>query len=381
MKRTLLTLLALTPLAAGAADKYWVNPTKGNTCYWVDGFSLDNPNTWNFDADKHNNIINDEIKSGITSDGVYLDGHYCWAASAANIIAQWEAKNVETVQATQNRAPKDAQDIFDEFVHTFHHASGETVNATNWYFNGTVDRGLQFKNGANTAGGFYKDKVEYETKYADPMFQENSGWTADEEGGFPTWNPDVYETQDLHKQWTTTLANRIEEGYSISIAADGVYRNDDGKLGYYSHALTLWGIEIDTEGYLTRMWLTDSDDATSHKNDMGLFSVSCKQITMQSFAMEYVPDPDNPGKQMLVPVYGNVDYFTMQSDIAREDGVFWYNAYSDEKEVGDYLSAYSAIKITSLAGAPNDIPNVPEPATGTLSLLALAALCARRKRK
>lgn len=380
MKRTLLTLLALTPLAAGAADKYWVNPSEGNTCYWVDGFSLDNPNTWNFDVDKKNNIIDDNgVPSGITGNGEYLDGHYCWAASAANIIAQWEAKNVETVQATQNRAPRTAEDIFDEFVHTFKHMSGETSNATNWYFNGGTN-GLDFKAGASsTTGGYYKNQVNYTVQFGDPMSQENSGWT-DGNGGFPGWNQEVYEANDQYLQFTTTLAQSIQQGYSISIAADGEYIKENGESGFYSHALTLWGIEVDNQGHLTRMWLTDSDDATSFGNDMGLFSVSCGTVTMQSPTAVTTPDPENEGRFLFEWVYGNVDYFTMQSDVAREDGDYWYNAYNEQTK-GDYLSGYSAIKVTSLVGMPNKIPNVPEPATGTLSLLALAALCARRKRK
>ena len=48
-----------------------------------------------------------------------------------------------------------------------------------------------------------------------------------------------------------------------------------------------------------------------------------------------------------------------------------------------YMMRDNALILTSLAGTDNPVPPapVPEPATGTLSLLALAGLCARRRRK
>lgn len=367
MKKTLLTLLALAPMAVFAEDtKYWVPPTEGNLCYWVNGFDLNDPSTWVYDADKYNNKEDGDPAAGDRA----ADAHYCWAASAANIIAQWESKNADFVRSTQKRDPKTAQGLYDEFVATFKNISGETVNATAWYFTGET-YGLQFKAGAtNTAGGYYKDLVKFETEYGNPMSLENSGWTLTPDGDFPTWDPDVYNTpgNDLFKQFTNNLTQCLVNGYSVGIAADGVYDNN-GKPGYYSHALTLWGIEVNPEGHLTRMWLTDSDDATSFGKDMGLFSVSCEEIpeilTWGNSASAASGEFD--------PVLGNLDYFSMKNDVDF-DGKFWYKGY--DGDYGDYLSSYSAIKITPLVNY-----NTPEPTTGTLSLLALAGLAARRRRK
>lgn len=375
MKKTLLTLLALAPMAVLAEDtKYWVDPTNTDLCYWVPGFSLDDPSTW-YDVDKANNQL-----TGTPTSGDCLDGHYCWAATAANIVAQWENKNKEFVLTTQERAPKSAEAVFDEFIHTFEHNSGETSNATSWYFTGEKKHGLGFKPAAqNKDGGYYQGLVSYETVYGDPMFQENSGWTPDPEGGFAIWDSSVYsiEGNDLYKQWTDNLVDCILNGYSVGISADGMYLDQEGEIGSYSHALTLMGVEVDDKGYLARMWLTDSDDATSFGTDMGLFSVSCAPIedmTTYGISKEDYLNPPATVEEFNW-AEGNVAVFSMKSDVADEKGKLWYNGYVDE-DVFDYFSGYSAIRITPLVDS-----NVPEPATGTLSLLALAGLAARRRRK
>lgn len=369
MKKTLLAFLSMAPLAISAEEtQYWVNPSLDNVCYWVDGFSLKDPSTWDYDADKYNNK-----DGGDPSPGDCPDSHYCWAAAAANIIAQWEDKNSEFVWSTQKRAPKSAQAIYDEFIHTFVNISGETSNATAWYFTGVTTPDLLFKEGAtNTEGGYYKDMVKYETIYGDPMRLENSGWTFDPESGIGIWDSSVYnlEGNDLYKQWTDNLIECIVDGYSIGIAADGIY-DDNGDPGYYSHALTLWGIEVNQDGYLTRMWLTDSDDATSFGKDMGLFSVTCEEIPeMLTLGLSASAEPGE-----WDPVEGNIDYFSMMNDV-NYDGRLWYKGYDNVTEYGDYFSAYSAIRITPLVDS-----SIPEPATGTLGLVALAALAARRRRK
>ena len=121
-------------------------------------------------------------------------------------------------------------------------------------------------------------------------------------------------------------------GMGLSIA------NDAGSL---AHAITLWGIEFDdTNNAISKLWLTDSDDAQYSLNQAGLFAVEVNETN------------------------GKLYISTTDSD--------WYT-----KKEKVYVDGIFAIDPSVSA----DWGLVPEPATATLSLLALAALAARRRRK
>ena len=102
------------------------------------------------------------------------------------------------------------------------------------------------------------------------------------------------------------------------------------------HALTLWGVEYEeTEQgtVITKAWVTDSDD---YQNAL----VESSQFSVKS-------GPDGNAVAMKLPTHGDGTSFVSEA----------------------------------IAGMRTNINIVPEPATGTLSLLALAALVARRRRK
>ena len=114
--------------------------------------------------------------------------------------------------------------------------------------------------------------------------------------------------------------------------------SDTTELG---HSITLWGVEYDEEGNLVSIWLTDSDDYTDGDR---LFSVSV--VVDEAANKLYLDDDPDDGR-----------YFCQE-----------YNA-------DVYIGAIYTIDPTVAATWP-----VPEPATATLSLLALAALAVRRRR-
>ena len=119
--------------------------------------------------------------------------------------------------------------------------------------------------------------------------------------------------------------------------------SDDGKL---AHSITLWGVEFDNNGNLTTLWLTDSDDYFNQ-----IFSVSA---TLDEKANKiYLGELEGEG----------------------EDAYYFTDAYEDYKDV--YIGRIYALDTESAL----KWQLVPEPTTATLSLLALAALAARRRRK
>lgn len=369
MKLSYLSLLALAPLAASAAEQYWVAPTNADNTHWVTGVNPNNPASW-ADADKLNNK-NPRTTEGdaIEAAGGVPDGPLCWAAAAANIAAQWEARNVETVRETQGRDPKSAEEIFEDFTASVVSETGTLTAGTRWYFDGNAQ--IQLKDGVANEGRYHGD-VDYSVAHMDFLNTTSSGWDVQVIEGTPyamsPWDETAYNHDAIYKQWSETLVGWIDNGYSIGLGVQGVYDNGDGTKGYYGHAITLWGVETDDAGYVTRMWLTDSDDATNAPmGDMGLFSVSCTLADMTVGVWDrYFP-------RQLVGLAGRL---TLQSDVDY-NGYNWYNAYDPETGLGDYVEIIHAVKVTSLLHGENDI--VPEPATATLSLLALAGLCARRR--
>lgn len=364
MKLSYLSLLALAPLAASAAEQYWVAPTNADNAHWVKGFSLNNPASW-FDADKLNNK-NPRTTEGdaIEAAGGVPDGPLCWAATAANIAAQWEARNVETVRETQGRDPKSAEEIFEDFTASVVSETGTLTAGTRWYFVGGVKETMLKEDASNE--GNYTGNVDYSVEHMDFLNTTSNGWTWNEDYGAPfTTNFDAtkIDRAAIYKQWSDALVGWIDNGYSIGLGVAGIG---------YSHAITLWGVETDANGNVTRMWLTDSDDDTNAPmGDMGLFSVSCTLVDVETEMWNY-GGPEEYG--LHYP--GLAEYLSLQSDVDYK-GYNWYS-FNPETGLGDVVTDIYAVKVTSKLYGENDI--VPEPATATLSLLALAGLCARRRR-
>lgn len=132
-------------------------------------------------------------------------------------------------------------------------------------------------------------------------------------------NPDDTDGRTL----SLNILDAMESGYALTLSAYSEAGNFQ-----VAHAITLWGVEYSGEGNdrtITRMWITDSDD----------------------------------GKQQLVE----------------------YGIASKEAGIAFSSGTMSGALIRYADGMWTDPAAVPEPASATLSLLALAALAARRRRK
>lgn len=165
----------------------------------------------------------------------------------------------------------------------------------------------------------YKDYDKYD---------KSNGLGALEGGGFlkgvysTTANPvSVASDNGNSYDFARSMVNAISSGYALTLSvSDSAY-----------HAFTLWGLEYEETAsgiMLTKAWITDSDDGITYL--IGA-DIDFKETTIAL---------------VNLPGYNNQSY-----------------------------------KIDALAGMRTDVVSVPEPATVTLSLLALTGMTIRRRRR
>lgn len=331
MKKTLFLLCALCAATTASAKEQWVQ-------------GVDKTGGWY-----------DTNKTGNDDDG------FCWAAADTNVISWWQEHNKPAAQAAAaNGAPQTQEEIWDLYNTAFVNGTGHPASGLKWYFNGDKPQTPAVKD--SSKGGYYKDlevTVETVTK---SIYSYDSHWSWNEEESAWVKDGDSSEEEQrlIRQAIAADLVSYLEGGYAVTLGMAGYDRVNRVS---YKHAVTLWGVQVDdTTGLLTKMWITDSDDdqytlsdgrPKYDTGDNGLITLNCQEDFM-AFAPAY---------------YDYLYCYGVQSETAGPEGNLWYQYYNN-----DYFYEFTAIKLTS------DI-TAPEPATATLSLLALAGLAARRRRK
>lgn len=244
----------------------------------------------------------------------------CWTASASNVISWWYGHNADSITST---CPDNPWLVYQK---TFYDVGGYPSTAYEWWINGIpptwVDEYLD-ETTNQWVPGYYKYPDYIDLTYEEIVKGDGgvpSGWY---EGGFLKDDYDI-----------TTSPIMVQNGNSnsytfakamVDALASG-YALTLSTSGSAAHAWTLWGVEYnETEAgiVIDGVWITDSDDE----------------------------------KEALV-------YY----DVAQKE-----TAISMVKNNQSY-------EINTMAGM-RTTRVVPEPATATLSLLALAGLAVRRRRK
>ena len=297
-----------------------------------------------------------DINKSSVEDG-HVEANMCYAASATNLIAWWQ--NGE--YGVSSSAPTGLNDIWNVFVSNNQtpDEGGEALSAINWWVSG-VYVPLKEKNVFAEKDDPIWDR--YYTSY-DELFEDTD--SEDESIGedempalsFEPTEGYYYDQYGLTQEDLQDLLNRVwdfDESPESVLTVDFAEIFNDGAcltLGIAddnddtAHAITLWGAEY-TEGQLTALWLTDSDDFVLD-NDPCLFKVE----------VEIAKDKT-----------GNTD----------KDKIYFTSAPGEHLyDDSTYITSIYAIDATASA----NWQQVPEPTTATLSLLALAALASRRRRK
>ncbi len=312
------------------------------------------------------------------------DDNMCYAASASNIIAWWQDNYSAMASPGAPKALNGAAGIWDSFVQSNQdvEAGGDPLSAINWWLTGVYEPAdsegallpkaetdvwnryyLPYDEVAEAAEGndeYFSGALsnfEMAGKPFNGYYYDEYGLTQQDMADFlvTAWEgDDATESGTTHSTLTMGDINVDADGdtesiYDIPFAT--ILDESPIALAIYSekpfeemdeplaHALTLWGVEFDEEGNLLSIWLTDSDD-----EEEALFNMS-------------------------VVMDGEADRIYLGEKLA--DGSYTSAYGADVFIVGVYA-------INSSVAANWQL--VPEPATATLSLLALAAMATRRRR-
>ena len=215
------------------------------------------------------------------------DMNMCWAATSSNMI-QWFQDRYKAAGKTLPAEATDGPGVTSytnygpyelELMNVFHSEwdnsrGGHMQEAIPWYFEGKLNGGEFASAGSQavpkTAGGYWKSIWDSEVYpniyhgYENVIVPGVAG--LDLKDLYITIFNNYYlwgnGTDLLGAERLAKFSELIVESFKYGLA--GLTVNLGANLNAISHAVTLWGYEIDNStGLVTRLWITDSDDLMS----------------------------------------------------------------------------------------------------------------------
>lgn len=229
MKKTL-TLLALT-----AALMPMMPLGAFGEIVWVKGITWDGTN-WNSAQG-----WTDATKNWKT------DGGLCWAATCSNLVNWWQNRQPEG--NLPDDAPTGIDSIWDTYRDGFENRGGFIEQGLKWWFTG--DQGDQkignylyprTETSLDGKGGYYEDKLKGGIVPAADLFN---------------LNPMSYGSV---ANFSTALVGYMKDGYGVGLS--WISRGAGG--GNVGHAVTVWGVELNAQNEICKLFITDSDDKDTH---------------------------------------------------------------------------------------------------------------------
>jgi hypothetical protein len=345
---------------------------QADTSYFADGVTLDSG--W-FDTNK---AYNPGLFYSITSSRTlventeaiakyfeYTDYNMCWAASTSNILEYMYSQSgyttaysstylTDTGNATINSLLKTVSQYatYESFLRNFTDEGYTAVDGMAWYTTGTTAYiyGSSYTEPyISGSGGYFQDTVGT-TAYD---FQQNVLATSYQFYG--TGYAGNYMLSQIASgsiSYTDLFQEALEWGpIALSI---GVYAGKDSygfNIFSYGHAITCWGYDLNDEGDLSAIYITDSDDGTEALRRLNV----------------------------------TIDATTKLLNLSEDDGGVTSNIYDEKGNIiGKTMSSYSSGNTYSVGGISsfkNFIALVPEPSTATLCLIGLGSLLVRRRKR
>ena len=254
------------------------------------------------------------------------DDMMCYAASASNLLAWW--LNGDSGRQLTPTSPTKLEDIWAEFLtHCINPASGgDPLAAVNWWISGVYAPTNEAEELRSVFNLLAADSSLITLKVFDGYYFDQYGLNKESLAEFMTFTTDYTASY---------FGDLLKGGAGVSLLLNS-------ETGALAHAITLWGADYAGDGSLEKLWITDSDDDAS-----ALVSIDVR-----------------------IGSNGKV-YFDENGEIGDYE---WYQYMGI---TGIHIYGVSAIHPEASASWRL----VPEPATTTLSLLTLAAMTLRRRRR
>lgn len=172
------------------------------------------------------------------------DALMCWAAASANAVAWWQAQNKDA--ARKSGAPTGLKNIWKTYREVFGNSGGLAANGINWWFSGDTENLSPTITGK---GAYYRQAAPLAERYPLDRYLAATPSTL-----------------------TGEITAFIRNGCAVTL---GLYHVGEGNQLELSsgHAVTLWGVDLDDDGVITTMYLTDSDDRKK-----GILKVHCTPV-------------------------------------------------------------------------------------------------------
>jgi MYXO-CTERM domain-containing protein len=253
------------------------------------------------------------------------DDMMCYAASASNLITWWQ--NGYYGSQLTSSAPKSLADTWNLYLDYSQNTAsgGDPLAAFNWWISGVY---------APTSAAEAERSVFNQLQEDSPMLtlMPFDGFYFDQYGLNREHLMEFFSfTTDYSNSYFGDL---LTGGAGVSL----LLKSDTGNL---AHVITLWGVDYSDDGLLSRLWITDSDDAS---HELATIDV----VTAEN---------------------GKV-YFDEEGDI----GFYEYQKYLGI--TGIHIYGVSAVH----PDATTTWQLIPEPGSVMLGLLALAVSAVRRRR-
>lgn len=241
------------------------------TTRWVYGINDSNPGEWNYDKTQLSWIENcgwfDCNKTNPSGTSYGEDGLMCWAASVSNLIHWWLRQNAETEAVRSYSGPAAIPSdmlhsgIFQLFKNNFPNKGEYPLKAINWFFNGVFHRNMYNTDVVDSRAGFFSSQLGINSLGAEYMGQDMA-----------------------RDRFNSIIKQALTSRKGILFVVN---------MGRWAtHAVTLWGVKFNDEGFIETLYMVDNNDGRS---DM--------RGTIRTMKVEYLPY--SASNQALYPYVPN----------------------------------------------------------------------------